>query len=58
MTKEMTLGKYLIQKFNNDNYRAGRLSGWKHPKVDHSMISAVGGLQKLLSQAAGLEEKG
>ena len=56
MKKIMTLMQWLIWKTNSEAYRAGRLTGWKHPKVDRALIEAVGGRQKLLEQAAVLEK--
>lgn len=52
----MTLTQWLIWKTNSEAYRAGRLTGWKHPKVDRALIEAVGGRQKLLEQAVMLEQ--
>ena len=52
----MTLAQWLIQKTNSEAYRAGRLTGWKHPKVDRALIEVVGGREKLLEQAALLEK--
>lgn len=56
MKEIMTLTQWLIQKTNSEAYRAGRLQGWRHPKVDKEMIAAVGGMRKLLKQAAELEK--
>lgn len=55
MRKETTLSKWLIQETNSEAYRAGRLSGWKHPKVDSKLINEVGGMSNLLQQAKELE---
>lgn len=55
MKKEMTLSNWLIQKTNSEAYRAGRLSGWKHPEVDAKLIEEVGGMSNLLKQANELE---
>ena len=52
----MTLTQWLIQKTNSEAYRAGRLTGWKHPKVDKALIEALGGKKQLLDQAAALEK--
>lgn len=56
MKKEKTLAQWLIQKTNSESYRAGTLTGWKHPKVDKELISDVGGMQQLLQQARVLEQ--
>ena len=56
MKKIMTLPQWLIQKTNSEAYRAGRLTGWKHPKVDKALIEALGGKKQLLDQAAALEK--
>ena len=55
MKQIMTLAQYLIDKANSEAYRAGKLTGWKHPKVGKEMIEAVGGMQPLLKQARELE---
>ena len=55
MKQIMTLAQYLIDKTNSEAYRAGKLTGWKHPKVGKEMIEAVGGMQPLLKQARELE---
>ena len=55
MKQIMTLAQYLIDKTNSEAYRAGKLMGWKHPKVGKEMIEAVGGMQPLLKQARELE---
>lgn len=55
MKQIMTLAQYLIDKTNSEAYRAGKLTGWKHPKVGKEMIEAVGGMQPLLKQARKLE---
>lgn len=56
MKKAMTLAQWIIKKTNSEAYRAGRLNGWKHPKVDRELIEAVGGLSNLLEQAELLEK--
>ena len=56
MKQIMTLAQYLIDKTNSEAYRAGKLTGWKHPKVGKEMIESVGGMQPLLKQAKELEE--
>lgn len=56
MKKSMTLTQWLIKKTNSEAYRAGRINGWKHPKVDRELIEAVGGLNNLLEQATLLEQ--
>lgn len=50
-----TLSQWIIQKTNSEAYRSGRLSGWKHPKVNEELIEAVGGMKNLLEQARKLE---
>lgn len=54
--KNLTLSQWLIQKINTKAYRAGTLSGMMHPKVDQSLIDAVGGLPVLTVQAKELEK--
>lgn len=51
----MTLSQWIIQKTNSEAYRSGRLSGWKHPKVNEELIEAVGGMKNLLKQAGQME---
>ena len=51
----MTLSQWIIQKTNSEAYRSGRLSGWKHPKVNEELIEAVGGMKNLLEQAGQME---
>lgn len=53
--KMRTLSQWIIQKTNSEAYRSGRLSGWKHPKVNEELIEAVGGMKNLLEQARKLE---
>lgn len=52
----MTLIQWLIQQINTESYRAGRLSGEKHPRVDQQLIDAVGGRERLLAQAREIEK--
>lgn len=56
MKKIITLAQWIIQKTNSEAYRCGRLSGWKHPKVDKTMLESVGGRKNLLEQAKALEQ--
>lgn len=56
MKKAMTLSQWLIEKTNTEAYRAGTISGWKHPKVGRELIEAVGGLHNLIEQAKALEQ--
>ncbi len=55
-TTMITLSMWLIQNTNGESYRAGRLSGWKRPKVNSKLIASVGGMQQLLQQAKLLEQ--
>lgn len=55
---QLTLGLWLIRKYNTDGWRAGKVTGIRHPMVDQEMIDAVGGRTNLLRQAADLEQKG
>jgi len=54
---KVTLARWLIDKTNSEAYRAGKLTGQKHPKVEKELIEAVGGMQPLLKQAKELEEE-
>ena len=38
-----TLARWIIDKTNTDHYRAGMLSGWKHPYIDADVMEIVGG---------------
>lgn len=58
-TEKCTLAKWLIDKFDTDAYRTGKLEkNIKHPKADQEMLNAIGGLQELLKQAEQLEKEG
>ena len=56
MKTKVTLARWLIDKTNSEAYRAGKLTGQKHPKVEKELIEAVGGMQPLLKQVKELEE--
>ena len=49
-----TLARWIIDKTNTDHYRAGMLSGWKHPYIDADVMEIVGGRKQLLDQATQL----
>lgn len=45
------LAKWIIGKAEkSEAYRAGTLTGMKHPKPDREMIKAAGGLPELIRQ--------
>lgn len=46
--KTVTLSQWLIEQNDTEAYRAGKLAGKKHPKVDQKLIDAVGGMQNLI----------
>ena len=52
-----TLARWIIDKTNTDHYRAGMLSGWKHPYIDADVMEIVGGRKQLLDQATILENE-
>lgn len=54
--KTVTLSQWLIEQNDTETYRAGKLAGKKHPKVDQKLIDAVGGMQNLIRQARMLEQ--
>ncbi len=58
MKKRMakSLARWLVDETNTDGYRAGTLTGQKHPTVDSSLIDAVGGLRSLIVQAKEMEQ--
>lgn len=35
-----TLARWIIDKTNTDHYRAGMLSGWKHPYIDADVMES------------------
>lgn len=53
------LAKWIIGKAEkSEAYRAGTLTGMKHPKPDREMIKTEGGLPELIRQADELEKSG
>ncbi len=54
----ITLTQWIIESADSEAYRAGKLTGTKHPKPDQNMIRAVGGLPELIRQADELERQG
>lgn len=54
--KTVTLSQWLIEQNDTETYRAGKLAGKKHPKVDQKLIDAVGGMQNFIRQAKELEQ--
>lgn len=55
MKKILTLSQWIIEKTNVDSYRAGRLQGEKHPRVEQSLLNQLGGMANLLKQAEKME---
>lgn len=53
--QENSLARWIIERTNTDAYRAGTLNGYKHPRVDSSLITAVGGIHALIDQAKQME---
>lgn len=56
MRKVLSLARLLIEHADGEAYRAGRLTGWRHPKVDKAFLDSVGGMRTLLEQAKALEQ--
>ena len=54
---QKTLARWLIDKTNTEKYRAGQLSGWKHPKITAEEKQAMGGRQAFLTQVRYLEKE-
>ena len=54
---EMTLGLWLIEKVNTADWRAGKVTGTKHPEIDRNILETLG-REDLLKQAAELEKAG
>ena len=42
-----TLARWIIDKTNTDHYRAGMLSGWKHPYIDADVMEIWGSLSQI-----------
>ena len=53
----ITLAHWIIDKANTDAYRAGTLSGTKHPKADGELLEKLGGRANLVEQAKILEKQ-
>lgn len=51
-----TLIQWLIELIDGQNYRAGKISGMKHPKVDGELLRILGGREELISQAKAIEK--
>ena len=51
-----TLVQWLIEQIDGEAYRAGKLSGEKHPSVTGELFRIVGGRADLVSQARELEK--
>lgn len=54
--KRITLNQWILHFADTATYRAGEISGWKHPKVDTKLLAGVGGIEILRNQARKLEE--
>ncbi len=54
---QKTLARWLIDKTNTEKYRAGQLSGWKHPKITAEEKQTMGGRQAFLTQVRYLEKE-
>lgn len=54
---KMTLGLWLIEKVNTADWRAGKVTGTKHPEIDRNILEELG-RDELLKQAAELEKAG
>lgn len=55
--KRKTLARWLIDKTNTEKYRAGQLSGWKHPKLTATDKLEMGGREDFLAQVRYLEKE-
>ena len=55
--KRKTLARWLIDKTNTEKYRAGQLSGWKHPKITAADKLDMGGREDFLAQVRYLEKE-
>lgn len=54
--KRITLSQWILHFADTATYRAGEISGWKHPKVDTTLLAGVGGIEILRNQARELEK--
>lgn len=57
-SKNKTLGMWIIDHVDGEVYRAGTLTGMKHPRIDEKMIRQLGGWNALKSQVQELEKAG
>lgn len=55
--KTRSLMRWLIDRTNTENYRAGTLSGYKHPKITAADKQAMGGREAFLEQVRYLEKE-
>lgn len=53
--KTITLIQWLIEKIDTKGYRAGNASGYHHPRVDGTLMQAIGGRESFLTQAREIE---
>lgn len=54
--KTKTLVQWLMEQIDGEAYRAGTLSGERHPAVSSEIFRMLGGRERFLSQAKALEE--
>lgn len=54
--KTKTLVQWLMEQIDGEAYRAGTLSGERHPAVSSELFRMLGGRERFLSQARALEE--
>lgn len=54
--KTKTLIRWLMEQIDGKAYRAGTASGKRHPNVDRTLLEAVGGRERLITQAREIEQ--
>lgn len=51
-----TLIQWIIEQIDGKSYRAGKASGYHHPKVDNKLLQQIGGRSSLITQAKAIEK--
>lgn len=51
-----TLIQWIIEQIDGKSYRAGKASGYHHPKVDNKLLHQIGGRDSLITQAKAIEK--
>lgn len=51
-----TLIQWIMGQIDGKSYRAGKASGYHHPKVDNMLLQQLGGRENLITQAKAIEK--